>query len=403
MVDQSTVKNLRCFVVDAETEASLRSIPFSQHGIEMNVEIGDVMSAVSYLKENRSPDILLIDVTKSSFPTSGLDLLADVCEPGVEVIAIGERNEVGVYRDLIRSGVHDYFVKPLPVQPLLKCIDGITKRGTLPEGGTVFHKTGKVVAVIGAVGGIGASTIVSNLGWGLTEKRQKRVALIDMDFHLGTIADSLNVEITENIHQLFSTPERIDDILVERFMAHINDNFMVLGSQTPLDNTNDYKEESLESVVNVLTSKFHYVIIDVPRNFTISSTTDILKRADFVILVTDYSISGLKTTNKLFNMLKSFVSIGQRILLVANKTGAYTQGEIDRNQFEERLPQPIDIEIPFDRKEPMQYMTNGEQIISTGTGELASGITRIMNNLSGVSSATLEKPTGNIFQILFNR
>lgn len=403
MADQSASKKCKCFVSDAETEATLKNIPFAQKGVELDVQIGDVMSAVAYLKENRSPDILFIDITKSKFPTSGLDALADVCEPGVEVIAIGEKNEVGIYRDLIRAGVRDYFVKPLPVQPLMKCVEGIIDKTDDPEHQGFFHKTGKIVAVIGAVGGIGVSTVVSNLGWALTERKQKRVALVDMDFHLGTVADSLDVELTENSTQLFSSPERVDDLLVERHMSQINDNFMLLGAQTPLDKIDDYKTESADSVLNILSSKFHYVVVDVPKNFQTPTAVDVLKRADTVVLLTDYSINGLKAVNKIITMLKSFISIGQQIVLVANKTGAYSQGEIPKGQFEERLPLKIDVEIPFDRKEPMLFLTNGNQVVSEGSGELSKGLIRIMNLVSGGLKSEETKKSGGFFSSMFSR
>lgn len=401
--DQSRVKKIKCFVVDSETEKALRSIPFEQHNVEADIEIGEVVDAISYLKENRSPDILLIDITKSKFPTSGLDLLADVCEPGVEVIAIGERNEVGVFRDLMNAGIRDYFVKPLPVQPITKCIDSIVGKGQSQEPVGLFHKSGKVVAVVGAVGGIGVSTMVANLGWGLSEKKLKRIALIDMDFQLGTISDNLNIETGGNINQLFDSPDRIDDILVERFMTHISDNFMVLSSQVPLDAAPDYKTESLEAIIDVLVNKFHYVIIDVPRNFGSKITTDLLKKADLVIVLTDYSITGLKSTNKIVEALRSFVSIGQQITIAVNKVGAYTHGEITKAQFEERLLQPIDIEINYDKKESMQALTDGVPVLSTGSGDLAIGLTKMMNLMLGVSSGKNDKTSGGFMSKLFSK
>lgn len=399
--DQTRTKKIKCFVVDSETKTALQNIPFNQHNVEAEIEIGDVSTAISYLKENRSPDILLIDITKSKFPTSNLDLLADVCEPGVEVIAIGERNEVGVFRDLMNAGVRDYFVKPLPVQQITRCIDVIMTAGEKQEISNLFHKTGKVVAVVGAVGGIGVSTLVANLGWGLSEKKLKRISLIDADFHLGTISDYLNIESTENINQLFDSPDRIDDVLIERSMTHISDNFMVLSAQTSLDSSINYNTEATDAIINILASKFHYVIADVPRNFGSTMTTDILKRADIVIVLTDYSITGLKSTTKILDLLNSFISIGQQVMIISNKVGSHTKGEISRTQFEERLPQGIDVEIQFDKKESMQALTDGIPVLSSGSAELALGLTKIMNQMLGVSPSKNEAASGGLMSMLF--
>src|SRR5262245_55273106 len=83
---------------------------------------GGITKAIAHLSQQRSPDILIVDVSGVELPVSKVNALAEVCEPGVAVIAIGDRNEIGLYRDLLHAGVADYVVKPISLQLLAKTL-----------------------------------------------------------------------------------------------------------------------------------------------------------------------------------------------------------------------------------------------------------------------------------------
>ena len=74
--------------------------------------------AIQFLAAERSPETLIVDISGVEMPAARMQELAEVCEPGVTVIAIGDHNDVAVYRDLVHAGVHDYLVKPISPQAL---------------------------------------------------------------------------------------------------------------------------------------------------------------------------------------------------------------------------------------------------------------------------------------------
>src|SRR5690242_14345128 len=98
--------------VDAESERALHEssalAPFGRNYLIMR---GGIVKAIEYLGAQRSPHRLIVDISGVDLPLSQMQVLAEVCEPGVTVIAIGERNDVGLYRDLTEIGVSDYIVK----------------------------------------------------------------------------------------------------------------------------------------------------------------------------------------------------------------------------------------------------------------------------------------------------
>jgi pilus assembly protein CpaE len=96
--------------------------------------------------------------------------LADVCEPGTTVVAIGDCNDVGLYRDLVEAGVSNYIVKPLTRELLTKALTPKTNSGEL---GRAALKLGKMVSFVGARGGVGTTTLAANLPWHLATFQRK--------------------------------------------------------------------------------------------------------------------------------------------------------------------------------------------------------------------------------------
>src|SRR5262245_58048269 len=93
------------FVADGDTEKLLQDCVTQLSLGQGTIMRGGIAKAVDHLGQHRSPNILIVDISGVDLPISKVNELADVCEPGVAVIAIGNRNEIGLYRDLLHAGV----------------------------------------------------------------------------------------------------------------------------------------------------------------------------------------------------------------------------------------------------------------------------------------------------------
>jgi pilus assembly protein CpaE len=127
---------------------------------------GGLRNAVQSLSIMASPNILMVDLSESGDPLNDINGLAEVCEPGTVVIAVGQVNDVRLYRDLMASGIHDYLLKPLSPSQV---------RDALVNAQTIFSAPKNLdpssvkkhisTAVIGTRGGVGASTLATSLAW----------------------------------------------------------------------------------------------------------------------------------------------------------------------------------------------------------------------------------------------
>jgi pilus assembly protein CpaE len=162
------------FVADAETERLLQECVTQLALGQGTILRGGITKAIDHLGQHRSPHILIVDLSGVELPISKVNELADVCEPRVAVIAIGNRNEIGLYRDLLHAGVADYVVKPLNSQVLAKALT--SGRAHTGDASLIHKKLGTLVAFVGARGGVGTTTLAVNTAWYLANRQSRRVA-----------------------------------------------------------------------------------------------------------------------------------------------------------------------------------------------------------------------------------
>src|SRR5476651_2404121 len=161
------------FVSDRATEQVLKSFVLEQAMPHVHVVIGGIDEAIAYVtKLDRSPLFLLVDLHNSAMPLSDLARLSEVCEPSVQVVALGERNDVGLFRSLLKIGVRDYLVKPLTVELIRRTLN-VSDGKVSP---VKRLRAGKTVAFTGSRGGVGVTTIALNVARHLAEDTHRRIA-----------------------------------------------------------------------------------------------------------------------------------------------------------------------------------------------------------------------------------
>jgi pilus assembly protein CpaE len=281
--------------VDADTERLLQEssvLPGRNQIIR-----GGIAKATEYLSEQRSPHLLFVDISGVELPLSKVQMLADVCEPGTNVIAIGDHNDVALYRDLQEAGVSNYIVKPLTRELVTKALAPKTN-GSGGEMGRAVLKLGKMVSFIGARGGVGATTVAANLAWHLANRQSRRVALVDLDLQHGDCNLLFNTNTTPGLRDALANPLRLDPLLLERIMTQHGERLFVLGGEEPIQEHVQFTPAAVDTLFSVLRSQFHYVIVDVPR-IPIPAYRRALEIADRRVIVVDQTMRSMRDAVRL--------------------------------------------------------------------------------------------------------
>ncbi|MEM8617870.1 MAG: P-loop NTPase, partial [Pseudomonadota bacterium] len=207
------------FLESGRTTQLIQSVASDRRMSQATVEIyeGGLPAATAWLQENPTPNLLILE---SSAPTASLiadiDALASHCDEGVQVMVIGSTNDIALYRQLMARGVSEYLVPPVQPVQIVRSIGNLFADPDAPF-------VGKAISVIGAKGGVGASTLAHNLAWALSENVRVNTALVDLDLSFGTTALDYNHDAQQTVADALLAPERVDDAVVSRLMSKATD------------------------------------------------------------------------------------------------------------------------------------------------------------------------------------
>ena len=327
---------------------TLRSVVIDMGWPPEKVMKGGLRNAVQSLAVAASPSILMVDLSESGDPLNDINALAEVCEPGTVVIAIGQVNDVRLYRDLVASGIQDYLLKPLVPAQLRDTLVQAQAIFAAPRGGDgTATKSHIATAVVGTRGGVGASTIATSLAWMLSADHKKPTALLDLDVHFGTAALTLDLEPGRGLTDAIDNPSRIDGLFIERAMIRANDNLAILSAEAPISSPLLTDGTAFVQLIEEFRHAFDATVVDLPRNMLINFP-QLLANMQVVVVVTELTLSGARDGIRILSWLKSNASHA-KVMIVANKVAA-NAGEISRSDFETSIERKLSFTIPYDLK-----------------------------------------------------
>jgi pilus assembly protein CpaE len=351
---------------------------------------GGLRNAVQALSITASPNILLVDLSESGDPLNDINALAEVCEPGTVVIAIGQVNDVRLYRDLLASGIHDYLLKPLSPGQLRDALVNAQAVFTAPKfndgAGAKQHIS---TAVIGTRGGVGASTVATSLAWLFSADSKLPTALLDLDIHFGTGALSLDLEPGRGLTDAIENPSRIDGLFIERAMIRANDNLAILSAEAPINTPLMTDGAAFLQLEEEFRHAFEMTVIDLPRNMLINFP-QLLNDVNVIVVVTELTLASARDTIRLLSWLKTNAAHAQ-VVVVANKVQPAV-GEISKADFESSIERKIAYAIPYDIKAAANAAKLGQPFCEANrTSKASAAIREVAKLVMGVGDVATEE------------
>ncbi len=353
------------FVCDEATADTIRPVCIEMGWPIEKVVKGGLRNAVQSLSVAASPNILFVDLSESGDPLNDINALAEVCEPGTVVIAAGEVNDVRLYRDLVSSGIQDYLLKPFNADQLRETF--ANAQAALHGPKTVDAAADRphmLTAVIGARGGVGASSIASSVAWLFSETHKRSTALLDLDVHFGTGALALDLEPGRGLTDAIENPGRIDGLFIERAMVRANDKLSILSSEAPINQPMLTDGGAFYQLIEEMKVAFECTMIDLPRNMLVQHP-HLINDVQSVVVVAELTLAGARDMIRLLSWLKSNAPQAKTIVAV-NRVGPSGTPEISRKDFEASIERKIDFAIPFDVKTVCQAAKLGKSVAEVG-------------------------------------
>jgi pilus assembly protein CpaE len=329
--------------------------------VHLRLQMGGIAAALEAYRTSPTPNVMILESeSRGEGILAQLDELADVCDANTRVIVIGRHHDVLLYRDLIRRGVSEYLIAPLAAIDVVRAVCALFNA---PDA----KPLGKILAVTGAKGGVGASSVAHNIAWAIAKDMQLDAVLADLDLPFGTAGLDYNQDPTQGIAEAVFSPDRVDTAFVDRLLSKCTDHLSLLAAPATLERVYDFGAEAFDPIFDVLRLAVPYVVLDVPHQWS-AWTRRALVGADDILVVASPDLANLRNTKSMIDLLRDARQNDRRPLYALNMVGVPKRPEIKPGDFAKAIEdEPIAV-IPFDAQLFGTAANNGQMI-----SELASG------------------------------
>jgi pilus assembly protein CpaE len=362
--------------------------------VHLSVQMGGMAAAIETYLTVPTPNVIILESQGRSDILANLDQLATVCDAGSRVVVIGNANDAAPYRELVRRGVNDYVVGPIITLDVVRSICSLFSASEAIT-------AGRVIAVVGAKGGVGASTVAHNVAWAIARDLALDSVVIDLDLAFGTAGLNYNRDPLQGIANAVFSPDRLDTVVVDRLLAKCTEHLSLLAAPASLDRVYDFGAEAFDSIFDTLRMTTPCIVLDIPHQWS-GWTRRALVGADDILIVAEPDLANLRNTKNMLNMLKGARPNDSVPFYCLNQVGMAKRPEIDARGFAKTVEsQPI-ASIPFDSRMFGTAANNGQMIAEIAANHrTAKTFLQIARRLTG--RAELKKPQRSLLSPILRK
>jgi pilus assembly protein CpaE len=333
--------------------------------------MGGAAAAVEAYRNAPTPNVIVIEATVDRDHLVGhLDELAEYCDAGTKVIILGKVNDIVLYRQLIARGVSEYLVLPFTVVDFVGAVSHLFKvSGAKP--------LGRILALVGAKGGVGSSTISHNLAWHFAAELGMDTIIADLDLGFGTAGLDFNQDPPQGVAEAVFAPDRIDTTLVDRLLSKCGDHLHLLAAPAMLDKLYDFGDTAFDSIIDAVRASAPWIVLDVPHGWT-GWQRRMLVGADEVIVVAEPDLANLRNAKNIMDNIRAARPHDHPPRLILNNVGVPKRPEIPVSDFSKTIEMEPTAVIVHDAKLFGAAANNGQMIAEIEpkgkTAEIFSGL-----------------------------
>jgi pilus assembly protein CpaE len=361
----------------------------------VKIQMGGIAAASEAYRNSPTPNVILIETdARAADILGGLDQLAAVCDAGTRVIVMGRVNDVTLYRELTRRGVSEYLMTPIGTIDVVRAICSLF---SAPDAKPV----GRIIAVVGAKGGVGASTVAHNIAWAIGRDLTLDSVVADLDLPFGTAGLDYNQDPPQGIADAAFSPDRVDTAFVDRLLSKCTDHLSLLAAPATLDRVYDFGADAFDSIFDSLRTSIPCVVLDVPHQW-VGWTRRLLISADDILVVAGPDLANLRNAKNLIDLLRTSRPNDHRPHYCLNQVGVPKRPEIKPADFAKALEcEPVAI-IPFEPQLFGPAANNGQMVAEVSAGHKTAEMFRQMaQTLTG--RVELKQSRGNLLSPLLSR
>ncbi|GJL90997.1 AAA family ATPase [Hyphococcus sp.] len=351
----------------------------------LTIHMGGINKATDHFQTASTPNLVILETMAGGAEIfAKLGELAEVCDPSTKVVIIGQVNDIILYRELIRQGVSEYIVRPNSPLQIIKTIADLYVDPAAPP-------IGKTMAFVGARGGVGSSTIAHNIGWCTAEEFKSDTVILDLDLPFGTASLDFDQEASAGLVEALTSPERLDDVLLDRLLQKHTDRLSLFTAPSMLDRDFDLDDQAFETVLDVVRGTAPTIVVDMPHVWT-SWSKRLLMTADEIVITATPDLASFRNTKNLMDILGAARPNDSSPTLIINQFDPKTSA-VQADQFAEHVGiKPAQV-IHWDPQLFGTAATNAAPLLEVGgKTKTAQSIRDLSALLLGRSEANIARP-----------
>ncbi|UCI10332.1 AAA family ATPase [Mesorhizobium sp. B1-1-8] len=346
----------------------------------VKVHMGGIATAIEFYQSAPTPNLILLE--SRSEPKQLLEQLgqlSEYCDPSSKVVVVGHYNDVGLYRELIRSGISEYVIAPVSMTDIVSVVSSIFVD---PEADPI----GRAIAFIGAKGGVGSSTIAHNVAWAMSSLFKSEVVVADLDLAFGTANINFDQDPAQGIAEAVFSPERVDEVYLDRLLAQCAEHLSLLAAPSTLERVYDFEQDAFSQIIETAQRSAPLLVLDVPHIWTGWAKSTLIK-ADEIVITATPELANLRNTKNMVDMLKRLRPNDPPPKLIINQAGVPKRPEIAASDFAEPLGITPMAVINF---EPLLFGNAANNGRMLGEMDAKSPVVGIINEIAHVLTGRSE-------------
>jgi pilus assembly protein CpaE len=333
--------------------------------------------------EQTKPDIGIVSLDADGDKAIALvKKLADQT-PDVSIAVVSSSNDGNLILRAMRAGAKEFLTYPLPIEDLVAALERISAQRFGRDSSR--SRASKLIAVAGATGGVGTTSVAVNLGCAMAQDKEQSVVLVDLDLSLGDADVFLDVIPDYTLMDVAENVDRLDFTLLKRSLTKHSSGLFLLPRPIHMQDSEQITTEDLQRVIGLLRATFTHVILDLSKGYT---RTDIsaMDKADDILLVIQLDLPCLRNVVRLMASFDEIEGMKEKVRVVVNRQGM-DSGQISLKKAQETIGKDIYWQLPNDYRTMVECRNNGVPLVDEAPkAKITSSIFSLAAALSGSES-----------------
>jgi pilus assembly protein CpaE len=335
--------------------------------------------------EQTSPDVVIIDIDGEEAKAIQLVASVKASKPQCGIIVVSARTDGQLILKAMRSGAGEFLNSPVQLDEVVHAIERVTQSA----GGHTRSKSGAVISIAGASGGVGCTSLAVNLACAIARDPQNNVVLVDLDLSLGdadvfldTIPDYTLLDVAQNI-------TRLDLAMLRKSLTKHESGVYLLPRPIHLEDMDSISTEEFRRVMGLLKASFSHLVIDLSKSFNRLDMVA-MQMSETTLMLTQLDLPCLRNVVRILTSLESYEGVSERVKIIVNRTGL-DKSQISFANAEETINREIFWKIPNNYSVIAECRNNGVPLLmSAPKAAITASINELADKLCNVETSESE-------------